>query len=378
LTVPAWLGLTPVHDNGPFVVRLGTGLAFVAIAFVAALIASRQPNNALWYVLSLNSVLTITSAVCDSFSTGALDRGTHALAPRVAASISNVAGGPVGLLFLALVLLLFPDGKPSSRRWRRVVVFAAGWSVLYTLSDLLIPGVMEDITTKRPVTNVFGVRELAPLRELVSGPGFFVVLVLVVLGAVSVGFRYRSATAMQRQQIKFVFLAAMIVSVVFIGGPVYFWRPIAPAWAWSVAFMVAVMSLPATLGAAILRYRLYDIDRIISRTASYIVVTALLGGVFTLIVVAPSAALGSHARVPAWTVAIATLAVAVLFQPVRRRVQQAIDRRFNRARYDAVQTVEEFTARLKDQIDMDALSTELAEVITRTVQPRHVRLWLAP
>jgi hypothetical protein len=378
LVVTRLLHLTPVRDTGPLVIQVGTGAAFVLITLIGALVASRQPSNAMWWLFSVFGGLTLAIFTGDSLASGPLDRGTHAVLPRISATMSNTFGGPVVLMFLVFLLLLFPDGAPASRRWRRLTTFAVGWCLLFTTLELLLPGTLNNISVNRPTVNPIGIAVLAPLRKVLQGPAFLVLPILIICSAVSLFLRFRKAPSAQRQQIKLFVFAGVLVALVFIGGPVYFWRSYAPPWAWNVAFMLAILSLPTACGAAILRYRLYDIDRLISRTASYLLISAFLGGLFALIVLVPTAAIGSRTTIPSWLIAVATLAVAFLFQPVRRRVQRGVDQRFNRARYNAVNTLDSFAVRLRDEIDMETLQVELAAVITDTMQPVRVGLWLAP
>jgi hypothetical protein len=347
------------------------------IGFVGALIAARQPSNSMWWIFSSFAVLTLGSFVFLSFAIDALDAGSHSVPLRVAASLSNVIGGPIVIMFLIFLFLLFPDGRPTSPAWRRVTMFAVAWCTFFAFADLLIPGALNNLSTRRDVINPLGIGALHLIRSFIFGPGFLMLPILTISGVISLVIRFRAASSVQRQQIKLFAFAGGIVVMVFIAGPVYLWRPnSAPTWGWGVAFMFAVLSLPIAVGAAILRYRLYDIDRLISRTASYLLISAFLGGSFALIVLVPTAAIGSHGSTPSWLIAVATLAVAVLFQPVRRRVQNAVDHRFNRARYNAEHTIDEFAARLRNEIDLETLEQEINAVVGRTMQPSTVSLWL--
>jgi len=146
----------------------------------------------------------------------------------------------------------------------------------------------------------------------------------------------------------------------------------------NVALGVCAALLPLATGAAILRYRLYDLDRIISRTLAYGLLTVLLGGGYAGAVLALGQLFGVGERTPSWAVAGATLAVAALFQPARRRIQQAVDRRFNRRKYHAAQTIQAFSTRLREQIDLETLSAELLAVVDQTVEPTRVSFWLPP
>jgi hypothetical protein len=184
--------------------------------------------------------------------------------------------------------------------------------------------------------------------------------------------RFRGARCTERQQLRWVALAAALVSgaaVVVVAGVV---MGAAALVGWVAGICVAI--LPLAIGAAVLRYRLYDLDRIISRTLAYGLLTVLLGGAYAGVVLF-GGLLGGGSSL---AVAGATLAVAAVFQPARRRVQRLVDRRFNRRRYDAAQTIEAFSARLREQVDLDTLTTELLAVVEQTMQPSQTSLWLRP
>jgi hypothetical protein len=184
--------------------------------------------------------------------------------------------------------------------------------------------------------------------------------------------RFRRSRGDERQQLKwFTFAAALL--------PLTFLDSLLPNPVSDLFFAAVVACLPVGAGVAILRYRLYDIDRLINRTLVYGLLTALLAGVYGGLVLGLGQLFGRlGARTPSWVVAVATLAVAALFQPARRRIQQVVDRRFNRRRYDAARTVEGFATRLRDQVDLDTLSAELLAVVDQTVQPTAAALWLRP
>jgi hypothetical protein len=185
--------------------------------------------------------------------------------------------------------------------------------------------------------------------------------------------RFRLARGTERQQLRWVALAAAVVlpAAMIVLAALAIGAPALAGWAGGI--FVAV--LPLAIGAAILRYRLYDLDRIVSRTLTYGVLTVLLGGGYASVVLGLSQLLGRQSSL---VVAGATLAVAGVFRPARRRIQQVVDRRFNRRRYDAARTIEAFAARLRQQIDLDALTTELLTVVDQTVQPMSGSLWLRP
>jgi peptidoglycan/LPS O-acetylase OafA/YrhL len=187
----------------------------------------------------------------------------------------------------------------------------------------------------------------------------------------SLVLRFRRARREERQQLKWAAYAAalMVITTVVVGVTVPGGNDL------PIALTMAL--LPIGAGIAILRYRLYDIDRLINRTLVYGLLTALLAGVYAAVVLVLGQLFGGlGAEPPSWAVAGATLAVAALFQPARRRIQQTVDRRFNRRKYDAAKTVEAFSARLRDEVDLDSLSTELLAVVDQTIQPTSASLWL--
>jgi hypothetical protein len=204
--------------------------------------------------------------------------------------------------------------------------------------------------------------------------------VAVLAAIVSLVVRFRRARGVERQQLKWVVYAVVIVVVCFIlfmmVGPSLI--PLSELAA-DVVFALLTAIIPVAMGVAILRYRLYDIDRLINRTLVYGLLTAILGALYAGVVLVLGQLFGGiGGEPPSWAVAGATLAVAALFQPARRRIQQAVDRRFNRRKYDAARTVEAFSARLRDEVDLDALSAELLAVADQTMQPTTASLWLRP
>ena len=207
----------------------------------------------------------------------------------------------------------------------------------------------------------------------VSNATFVVTGLGIPVAAGSLVVRFRRARGVERQQLRWVALAAALTAVtaLLLAALVPTAEPVVLGWVTAGC----VTLLPLATGAAILRYRLYDLDRIISRTLAYGLLTVLLGGGYAGLVLALGQLLG---RGSSLVVAAATLAVAALFQPARRRIQRVVDRRFNRRRYDAARTIEEFRVRLREQIDLDTLTSELLAVADHTMQPTSVSLWLRP
>jgi MFS family permease len=192
--------------------------------------------------------------------------------------------------------------------------------------------------------------------------------------------RFRRADPAQRQQLKwFAFVIGICVSSVLVALAVHGALPIVATGFWGIATAGVAAGLPVAVGLAILRYRLYDIDRLINRTLVYATLTAVLGLGYAGAVLALGQLFGGVGeRTPSWAVAGVTLAVAGLFQPARQRIQQAVDRRFNRRKYHTATTIQAFSTRLRDQIDLDTLSTELLAVVDQTMEPTRISFWLRP
>jgi hypothetical protein len=267
----------------------------------------------------------------------------------------------IGLL--VCLLLLFPTGRPPSRRWWVLVWAVAARVVLAGVGGGLAPARYEEFPG---VEYPFGITGLATVLKGVAGAGG-VLAVVGLLGALtSLVVRFARARGLERQQLKwFVYAAGLGVAILVLPTPI----PDFLAWT------LAPVGLSAAAAVAILHYRLYDIDRIINRTLVYGVLTALLAGVYAGAVLLFG---GVGERTPSWAVAGATLAVAALFQPARCRIQQAVDRRFNRRKYNAATTIQAFSTHLRDQIDLDTLSSEVLAVVDQTMEPTRVSLWLRP
>jgi hypothetical protein len=195
----------------------------------------------------------------------------------------------------------------------------------------------------------------------------------VAVCAGSLVARFRRARGVERQQLRWVAVAAALLVVAAGAALVGLALDAAEVVTWAISVWVA--GLPVAIGAAVLRFRLYDLDRISSRTVAYGLLTLLLGGGYAAVVLGLGQLVGRDSSL---VVTGATLAVAAVFQPARRRIQQAVDRRFNRRRYDVARTIEEFSTRLRDQIDLDTLSTEVLAVVDQTMEPTRVSLWLRP
>jgi peptidoglycan/LPS O-acetylase OafA/YrhL len=349
------IGLT---GGEPWSAEFGFIPVALAFAVVGALVAARTRNRLGWLFLAAAAISAVTVAA-NAYAA----RPATAELPGAAwvGWTFTVLLGITGSLFF-VTLLLFPDGRPPSPRWRIVVVAAA------------VGGAAEMMTSAVSNVNFSSnfpkltdpVRLVAPLNEAYNLETSVQVFVLLA-GAISLVVRFRRSGAVERQQLKwFMYTAAVVAPVIFVVSNLVA-NPLP-------AFEIFFPLIPAAVGVAILRYRLYDIDRIISRTLAYAIVTALLACVYAGPVLVSTQVLGLHTPV---AVAVATLAAAALFNPLRRRVQRLVDRRFNRARYDADLTVAAFAARLKDSVDLDAVRDDLAGVVTGALEPAHVSVWIS-
>jgi hypothetical protein len=225
------------------------------------------------------------------------------------------------------------------------------------------------------IANPLAIEAAEPLFRVLQPVSAICFPVVLICSAASIVVRFRRARGLERQQLKWLAYAVAVFAVVVALA--------SREWTgWAVAQVAALLALgfiPVAIGIAILRYRLYDIDRVISRTLVYAVLTATLTLTYAVVVLVLGQLFGeAGGNPPSWAVAGATLAVAALFQPLRRRIQRLVDRRFNRRRYDAARTVEAFSGRLREEIDLDSLSAELLAVVDQTMQPTEASLWFRP
>jgi hypothetical protein len=271
------------------------------------------------------------------------------------------------VLGVTLPALLVPDGRLRSRRWRPLAAIAVAAAVLVLVGDSLAPVRLEDLS----IVNPFGLAGPAgELAAAVAGAGTIVWAVAMVAAVACVVLRLRASRGVERQQLRWVAAGAAAAVAGLLAGAATPQGTLI-----SSGLYAMVLCIPVGVAVAVLRYRLWDLDRLVSRTVTYALVTALLVAPYLLIVPAASRLAGD---VGGLAVAAATLAAAVAFAPLRRRVQDLVDRRFNRRRYDAARTVEAFAARLRDQVDLDALQAELLAVVDQTMQPLGASLWLRP
>jgi hypothetical protein len=349
-------------------------LVILAFSTVGALIWSRRPENPIGW-------LFCSGAFCWILGELALEYGVYALitAPDTlpagtwATWFGGWARGIGWFLIVGFLLLLFPNGRLPSPRWRPVLWGAVGYVGFFTVVTLLSP--VSNDTRLAFARNPLGleIEIINFLLELV----YLTIPLLLVAGAAAVAVRFRRSRGDERQQLKWFAYAVGVMVVLFV-----LWFSLALVGlvvADALVFTVPLMGLPIAVGVAILRYRLYDIDVIINRTLVYSSLTTLLVatyfGVVVLLQGTFRALTGQESQL---AIVASTLLIAALFVPLRRQVQSFIDRRFYRKKYDAVRTLQVFSTKLREKTDLDTLDAELLGVVRETVQPAHASLWLRP
>jgi hypothetical protein len=276
------------------------------------------------------------------------------------------------------VPLLFPDGHLMSPRWRPVAWTAAAWLTLIWVGAAFSPGPLEGAGAKT-VPNPLGIEGAEATFNLLEPIGGLGLGLLILVSVASMVVRFRRARGVERQQLKWFTYAAVLSVLLFLIFILTGLDSRAPSLLGYVIAALWLMAIPVAIGVAVLRYHLFDIDRLINRTLVYGLLTAMLAAVYAAVVLALGQLFGGiGTEPPSWAVAGATLAVAALFQPARRRIQHTVDRRFNRRKYNAARTVEAFAVWLRNEVDLDSLSAELVAVVDNTMQPTAVSLWLRP
>jgi hypothetical protein len=346
-------------------------VAMAIAATVGAVLASRRPAHPVGWLLLALGLSVILLGICDAYAAYGLLARPGSLPGAGWAALYVDASWVVLSTLLGFVVLLTPTGSLPSPRWRWwawLVVAGAAVAALVDTDRLDPP-----YEAVEPPLLVEG----GPLA-VVARLGAVITLLGLLVAAGSLVVRYRRARGVERLQLRWMVAAAALVglatAVILVS-----WATLGsaaqPLWEWMT--LIYLIALPLATGASILRYRLYDLDRIISRTVAYGLLTLVLGlGYAGAVLLLGQLFGGLGDRPPSWAVAGATLAVAAIFQPARRRIQQVVDRRFNRRRYDAARTVAAFAARLRDQVDLDVLHAELLEVVGQTMQPTRASLWL--
>jgi hypothetical protein len=330
-----------------------------AVPVAGFILASRRPENRLGWLFLVAGLALGVSGFANQYGLHALvaDRGSLP-AGRAFAWLSNWTW-LIPVAVLAFLFLLFPTGAVRSRRWGLAAWFVGGVFALATAGML--------IAATRVWAHPFTSSSPAGLTRLLFLMTAFLVSAALLVSVAALVVRFAKSSGEERLQLKWCAAAALLLAVVFVAS---IWTNSAAV---NVLQSLAFVCLWTAIAIAVMKYRLYEIDRIISRTLAYAIVTGLLVGIYAGLVLLATQVFRFHTPV---AVAASTLAAAALFNPLRGRVQQVVDRRFNRARYDADQTVAGFAARLKDTVDLDSVRDDLATVVDQALEPAHVSVWI--
>ncbi len=369
LTIARFVGAPLGTDMPPWAVALFTAMV-ASFGVVGAVLVSRQPRNPVSWILWASATtlaLSIASDLAVYLATTGLGTPPWILLMMFFGSFGFVL--TIGLV-VVFVPMLFPDGRLLSPRWRWVVAVSVVALVIAVLPSMFRPGPLPNAPT---ILNPLGIPGFERLKPLLDAANVLLVAVVFPLAMAASVLRYRRGTSVERQQLKWFAAAVSATALSFVAAT----TPVDPLSevGWGLG-LIGLTTLPIAIGLAILRYRLYDIDRIISRTIGYLIVTGVLAAVFVGAVLAFQAILAPVIGKNPVAVAASTLIVAALFQPLRRRVQRVVDRRFDRARYDAELTTAAFSERLRDQVDLPTLATDLDATVRTAVAPSSVALWL--
>ena len=359
-------GLLDVEDGWAIVLY---GLIIATWSAGGAFLASRRPDNRIGWLLWFIGVglgLSLTGQAWAYLSVESYDGSLP----------GTVAGATMGLLFtpalilVVLVPMLFPDGHFMSRRWTAAGLLTLAGAVVLLVASAVRPGPLENAAG---LENPLGVPAVADLSQTLIELVNLAMLPALLVGITAAIVRYRRGSALERRQLKWFGSVLVLALSMFVGASLL------PQPFGQVAWILASLSIgliPIAIGIAVLRYRLYEIDRLISRTIGWALVTGLLVGAFALLVVGSSAVLEPLTEGNTLAVAGSTLVVALLFNPLRTRVQRAVDRRFDRSRYDGERTLAAFGERLRDEVDLETIRADVLATVETSVRPSRVGLWL--
>jgi hypothetical protein len=361
--------VTNTSADGTMSENLLTGLAFLSFPAMGATIASRRPSNAIgWLLLGVGLVASLLIACMGYAVYGLVYSEQGAPGATLAAWFVAWLWFPLITTIPTFLPLLFPTGAPPSRGWRPVAWLNAALVVIVSFPAMVEERLAEG---NYNVPNPIGIAGLGDTEDQVFSIMGPVLLLAIGLSLASLIFRYRRAATQERQQLKWIAFAIGVLFVLTILEDGF--NLAVPA----LIFPLTLMAIPASMAIAVLKYRLYEIDRIISRTVAYGALTAILAGGYLVLVLVLQSLLPVPAESPL-IVAVSTLAVVAAFGPLRRRVQRIVDRRFNRTSYDAQVMVESFTRRLRNEVELESLTQDLTGVVSQTMHPRHVSVWLMP
>lgn len=373
LAVPSLLPLPPTGDS-----EIGIMLAVAMVGVIAGILVARRADHPISWLLSATAFVGGIAGL----TAEALPPGTTELSwwQAILAAISGPTYYGLLLMILVLIPLLFPTGAPPTPRWRwlAIVTGAAAFavSISWVLQERFCTNWDEQDACVTTVANPIGIAGMPNPEESVLGSMLFSILMLgSVLAFAALVVRFRRAGAVERHQIKWVaFSTGLFIGFTTLVDLIWvtvMGRSVPPAF--DLLQQVLWVLIPASIAVAILRYRLYDIDRIVSRTVSYALIAGILFAVYAIGVIALQTVMPDSGDL---AVAVSTLAAVGLFTPLRRRIQDWVDRRFNRRRYDAQRVVEEFAGRLREAVELDAVTEDLTSVIAATMEPTSAGVWV--
>ena len=346
---------------------LSVGL-ILTYAFVGGLILRREPTNAVGWLLGAFSLIMTLAFADGRYVIAAFDGRVRLPGAELAAAMAWL--WQVGLACPVLIAILVPTGRPASRMWGRVlgavVALFAFVAILFAIGP---PTVSVTGSEASSIPNPFYVPAAQPVYELVQS-AFIIYIGVFAVGAIALLDRFRRSRGRERQQLKWI-LAGIVAMIAGLAA-----SNLLPGLPGQAAFAAAMVPLPASTGVAMLRYRLYDIDRIISRTVAYAIVSGLLAACYGLAFLGLQAILAPFVENDGPLVAVSTLVAFALFAPLRRRISSLVDRRFNRARYDGEREADAFAARVRDDVEVAHVAAALDAALARTVQPASAALWV--
>jgi hypothetical protein len=367
------------------IIDLLVSVPFLAFPIVGALIASRRPHNPIGWICLAFGLLWMLLGLFDFYGVYGLAKPDTVPFPVVIYALVDWLWLPNAGLLAIYLLLLFPDGKLPSRRWRPLAWLSGLVIVLLAVDSVLAP---RELTDLEGVRNPFGL-EGAPWLVDAEMVLLLLFVACILASAVSLILRYRHSGGEVREQIKWIALAGSLVGLLLstVLGLIIISEVMrgsggsTPLWLQGLLFvmLLSFAGVPVAIGFAVLKYRLYDIDLLINRALVYGSLTAMLAVVYFGSVVGLQATLRAlTGQESTLAVVASTLVIAALFNPLRHRVQALVDRRFYRRKYDAAKTLAAFSARLREETDLEALRDDVVGVARRTMQPEHVSLWLRP
>lgn len=375
------IGLSGAPGDGETVelpILIPFAIFVLGFATVGALIVSRHPSNPVGWLCAAAALVYVSAGLADTFVNGYPEtaRNSGAVVRFLIAVGESLWAVGLGL-GATLLLLLFPDGRLPSPRWRPVAWVASTCLTVLPLTLILTPGRIQDY----PVQNPAGISGAGPALEAIAGVALLGLLVTIPLCLASLFFRYRSAAPRQRQQLKWLLFAAVLAGLLFSAGvavPFIGTQSEVAVEVSNFLFTLALSVIPICIGIAVLRHRLYDIDVIINRALVYAGLTGVLALTYIAIVFGLQQVLSPVTQESDLAIAASTLAVAALFRPMRSGLQDFIDSRFYRRKFDAQRTLDEFAGSMRDEVDLDNLASQLTKVVNDTMQPSQTSLWLRP